>query len=631
MSSSTPNQHDPDSVGLILRDFLKVIKVVCMYPADNSLPQSLRQSFAGRLIDMIEDGGGFSLEVDKTAILYNGEIVYRDRSHEENLAALLFAGGITRFTFGVMITVDDVYVLLDTFKTCLNTPESDRDLASLLWQAGLSGFSFTTAEDVELADYDSSTITEEHFANPPTGPSSGDSPIGIEAPTGYTALFEQGPSKTTGEISGGAVCAFLSDDGDEVKPGEAEKLKASEALTAMGFADVATTATATAAPPLPYSGLLLNDELKLSEEEEERLRHMRKEEAQLDMYESTSALVKEMFLQEDNLNGFSETAVTAEKVLSELVEAGRLETARDLLLFTRKLSKDLRHYRPRWSDRLQDIPVTACSRERLQTLAETLNRNGEITKGDLSAYLEVFDWQALGNITDLLGEFEHRQHREALCDYLIEKGRGKVEILARGMYDKRWFVVRNSVMILGHISDDRALAHLAKATEHEDRRVRMELVTALRHSPHEKAATLLRPMLTDSDEEIRIEALRAITSRQDEGAFQAVAEIVTGTVFEQLSPDNQASLLIAYSKLGKERAVSHLAGLITRFNPLRKGQLTMYRAAALNALAHNPSDRAQRLLLKLASGWRPDLKQQARVTLSLRRELLLGGSDDDRR
>lgn len=40
---------------LILKDFLKVIKVVSLYPETNPLPLSLRQSFAEKFCTLIED------------------------------------------------------------------------------------------------------------------------------------------------------------------------------------------------------------------------------------------------------------------------------------------------------------------------------------------------------------------------------------------------------------------------------------------------------------------------------------------------------------------------------------------------------------------------------------------------
>ena len=41
-------------IAFILKDLLKVIKVVSMYPEDNPLPHSMRRSFAEKLVDLVE-------------------------------------------------------------------------------------------------------------------------------------------------------------------------------------------------------------------------------------------------------------------------------------------------------------------------------------------------------------------------------------------------------------------------------------------------------------------------------------------------------------------------------------------------------------------------------------------------
>ena len=46
-----------EDIRLILRDLLKVIKVVAMYPEDNPLPQSLKRTFSERLVDLVSDYG----------------------------------------------------------------------------------------------------------------------------------------------------------------------------------------------------------------------------------------------------------------------------------------------------------------------------------------------------------------------------------------------------------------------------------------------------------------------------------------------------------------------------------------------------------------------------------------------
>jgi exonuclease V gamma subunit len=91
-----------------------------------------------------------------------------------------------------------------------------------------------------------------------------------------------------------------------------------------------------------------------------------------------------------------------------------------------------------------------------------------------------------------------------------------------------------------------------------------------------------------------------------------------------LEPTEQKTLLRAFSILGGDVAVSYLSQLIEQYNPLRDSALTFYRQTAFDALSYNRSEKAEKLLVKLASSWRPDIRRQAAAALSRRREIVFG-------
>ncbi len=66
-----------NEIKLILKDMLKVIKVVAMYPEGNPLPQSLRRSFAEKLAAIIDEHGEIKLQIDSDPALPRE----RDRFH----------------------------------------------------------------------------------------------------------------------------------------------------------------------------------------------------------------------------------------------------------------------------------------------------------------------------------------------------------------------------------------------------------------------------------------------------------------------------------------------------------------------------------------------------------------------
>jgi HEAT repeat protein len=256
-----------------------------------------------------------------------------------------------------------------------------------------------------------------------------------------------------------------------------------------------------------------------------------------------------------------------------------------------------------------------------------LNRNEELGQFELRRYLSFFGWESLSGLSDLLGDLQHQNHREALCDFLAERGRQHSHLVAKGLSDKRWYVVRNSVIIMCRIGDHHALTNLKRVVAHPDARVRRCLVDSLKDCRNVEALDLLTMAVRDTDPAIRKEAVNSIVAWRGEAAFSAITGIINDPSFAALEPGDKEAVLVAYSKLGGDMAVEYLIGLIKKPNVFRDSNLAILRTAAFEALTHNQSERCERALLKLTSSWRADVKQQAVEAIRRRRELMYGGTD----
>jgi len=632
-------------VSFILKDLLKVIKIVSIYPEDNPLPQSLKQSFAEKLVSIIENNGEIHIFVEKEQLNFKNEIVFTDTSKEDQLAGIFFNTGITDFSFTESFDVPDVYKLLDVIKRYLNSANKSLDLVAMIWESDIKGFTFATLEDIALSQYDGSfnvqafMESEDSDKNRKTifgtdhldnynlifnpGYDSGEIEIenqsepseNIPGKAGSYTAGRPGNSSSNGGVSEPSAGSFFFDENLDDN-----RLKTSEASFAMGFDDLPSSPLT----PIPDTTLILNDAYQLSEEEEKNITELITEDAQFEVFESTLELLKEMLCQETELQPFSETVTICEKVLNEFVLNGKLIEAGHLLQYLKELENELRKTNPLWAERLKEVYITASSRDRLKTLAEALNNNPAISTGELRRYLDNFNWVALSGLTDLMGDIKNDSHRETLCNYLTKKGQDNLEIISKGIFDKRWYVVANSITILSQIGDDKALGYLKRIVNHEDDRVRMELVRALKNCPNDKALETLTQTVSDKDRKIRAEAIEAITSRRGRPAFDAITEIINEEVFYELEHDDQCLLLKTFSILGGELAVSFLSKFILRINLFHDSTQTHYRAIAFEALSHNRSEKGEKLLVKLTNNWRPDIRKQANEALKKHREIKFG-------
>ncbi len=628
-------------ITFILKDLLKVIKVVTLYPEDNPLPASLRRSFAEKLESLLEDYGAMSFNVDAETLIYENEIIYESKSIEDNLAAIFYDAGITQMTLCDGLFVDEIYRFLDVIKAYINSNDKSLDLLSLMWESSISQIKFRTLEDIALTDYDEGFNLQDFISAQNRADQIQGSQFAVDDSTDYQQIFLPQDRDRIEEVTlddnsdlfntdkkenndlsifsspapftGNALTAIKIDIDDEV-------FRTAEAASAMGLNDLPHTSNA-----VPDTTMILNESFEISQEDEKTIQAILEKDADFDPYESTAKLLKELLHQENEMSMFYETVTICEKIMTEFISHGKLAESSIILSYINALEKKIRTQKPLWAERLKDASVTAGSSERLTVLSEALNNFEDINSIELKKYLSNFSWEALNNITDLLSTVIHQPHKECLVEYLAENGKNNIDFVGKGIYDKRSDVVCNAITILSQIGDKKSLSYLSKLADHRDEKVRLALVTSLKDSPSEKVLEILKRAAFDSSQKIRNQAIESIVSRNGKPAFDTITEIINDSTFIINEQSDQMALLKAYSKLGSEYAVEYLVRLIKRINVLNDSQITFFRYAAFEALVINKSDKCEQELLKLSRSIRPSIKKQAQETLQKRREYMYGG------
>lgn len=600
-----------------MKDLLKVIKVVSMYPEENSLPQSMRRSFGDRLTLHIEEFGDIRLTVNRDTLICDGETVYIDKSKEEALAGLFFETGITSITFRSGYDPDSAARLLNAIKTYLNAPKGTVDLANLLWESGTSRFVFTTLEDVSLPEYQKDFNIRELGLDGPEEEELKEQ-SGSDAAEPYESIFDNPEDDDKGGLHASEAWVDIPlTDGTGINP---VPVRAHAAAEAMGMTDLPAIAEVRS-----DTSLLLRDEHRLSEEEEQQIAQLIASDTEFDLRESTLELCKEMLHQESELVDFAETVAICSKVATEFLREGKLMLAGQVLSYMKEIEDRVRSERPTWAEKLADVRRTFGGRERMDTLGEVLNLHDDIGVDDLHRYLKLFDWESIGSMTELLGELASERHREAVCDHLAVVGRQYLPLVARGMSDKRPQAVRGSIIVLSRIGGPQALDFMKKAIANPDLSVRLALVKQLRTCAGREVAAILRQAVDDPESEVRTMAISSLASMRGEGVYEAVEEIITEGNFNQIDIEFRRKLLIAYSELGGGRVVPYLVAHIRRINLTNNSTLSRLRAMSFEALSHNTSDEAERALLELTRSWRSGINSAARAALKRRREIVYGG------
>ena len=161
----------------------------------------------------------------------------------------------------------------------------------------------------------------------------------------------------------------------------------------------------------------------------------------------------------------------------------------------------------------------------------------------------------------------------------------------RELPDERWYVVRNSIFVLGSIHDEHGVSALRIRMTDTDFRVRREIVCALEKIGGEDAIDCLTVMAEDSTKEIREAAIIAIGLLGDSGHSPLMIDLA------RRMPAECVRAVTALGKLGGDEAKAFLGELLAdagKLAALANGQVSRddLKIAVVKALGEIGDDEA---------------------------------------
>lgn len=174
--------------------------------------------------------------------------------------------------------------------------------------------------------------------------------------------------------------------------------------------------------------------------------------------------------------------------------------------------------------------------------------------------------------------------RRSLCNVLSAIGKQAVEAFASGIHDNRWYLVRNTLMILGIIKEPAAIKYIEGALQHPELRVRKEAVRALESIGSEEVKAPLIAALKDNDPGVRTSALKALRKFGDKKLFEVVKERVLASDLKERPFTEKRELFETLAETGKEMAFPILSEFFRKKGLLRKTETTELRACAAYGL-----------------------------------------------
>jgi HEAT repeats len=168
------------------------------------------------------------------------------------------------------------------------------------------------------------------------------------------------------------------------------------------------------------------------------------------------------------------------------------------------------------------------------------------------------------------------------------------ELLAPYLADERWYVVRNTVFILGQIGGEAVVELLRFASAHPDLRVRRQVVVSLANVPPESRLVLLAPHLAASDLRLLSTTLHVMARHRAPETVRMLVRQLQAPNFESRGDDQQRMIFNAIAEMEDDLAVPALAALVQKGGWFAR--LSPQRLAAAQALFRIGTEKALTVL-----------------------------------
>ncbi len=551
-------QH-PKAAQEFLNLMIKAVKAKLVYPANSQLPTQFREEFGKRGKELVEEANGIGFKITASTISYEDNVIYENSNRAENFAHVFFRDGVTGLRFLSGIAPDELGRFVDLLAKMMRTIYVDNDMATLLWEENFDNIEYDLIDD------------------------------GLEIET-----FEYSTDKFKPSI------LFGSKDIEEYFLNEGD-ISLSELSEDSGKDPKTTPFRGPAYSRLTQkSHQMLNRISEFSAEEKKELAELLAADAGTNYTEYLLMMIFEIMGMEKELAGYTEVLGFVGKVLDGFIAAGNLSGASALLERLQEMSSVLKSMKNPRAEKIEAFLFECASKEKIALLTKALNEQKEIDLGNLQLYMSKLPWAAIDPLITALGELEEYRARQIICRVLVDLARDHIELLARGLDDVKWYVVRNVVWIMGEIGDPKIINYLKRTIRHPDYRVRYETLNAAARVKAEEAGDFMVLALSDPDFKIQALSLKYMMKHNYKRALAAIENVIKDKTFKNRPPELIREFLEAYAELGQTRALPYLKTLLGKKMFASSSDERMRHYAAL-ALGHINNQEAVLMLRKLAS------------------------------
>jgi hypothetical protein len=205
-------------------------------------------------------------------------------------------------------------------------------------------------------------------------------------------------------------------------------------------------------------------------------------------------------------------------------------------------------------------------------------------------------------LLDLLADEESRVLRLYYLDILRELGEAVRDPAVRRLSDRRWYVIRNLLVILRYLNDPSILNSIRSLFGHSHTRVRQEALHTLLALGDPKADRILLNEMNSSDGDRCINAIILAGMTQNREVTQKLAEFLKKKGLGKTSFEIKKASVHALADIGDTSILPSLQDVLKSFSLFFRRKSHLLKIEIIDSLGKYPAAEAAPILKNIARG-----------------------------
>jgi len=332
-------------------------------------------------------------------------------------------------------------------------------------------------------------------------------------------------------------------------------------------------------------------------------------------------IIFELFWQARDKDELDVITSIMKNVVGYLVNNGNMENLIDILKKISITSND-EDIPIEIKESLKEVVFHAGSPDIIRAMGPFIDNRTDVDEETLNEFTAYLEKNAIPSFIELLGELKNYAARKMVIHILTEIGRKDINALLNGLADRRWYLVRNIILIIKQIGDMDAAYQLITKVRHADIRVKTEVIKTIGDLKISQAISFLEQSLDAAEQQVRISAVRAIGHLRSEKAKQIlIQQIKENKAFIDKNYDEKKCFFEVLSLWRENDVAEFFSGFLKLKSYFSRKKLYETIACAAYALGRIGNSEYLPLLKKYERSSDPVLRENVRIALrSIARE-----------